>query len=36
MSGELAHARRLAALGDDYWAGQVARLEGRIAALRGQ
>ncbi len=34
LSGELAHARQLAGMGDEYWAGQVSVLEQKIEQLR--
>jgi hypothetical protein len=34
LSGELAHARQLAGLGDEYWAGQAQALEQQIGELR--
>jgi hypothetical protein len=35
LSAELAHARRLADMGDEYWAGEVNKLETQLNALRG-
>ena len=34
LSAELAHARRLAEAGDDYWRAEAARLEKRLEQLR--
>jgi len=34
LAAELAHARRMAERGDDYWAGEAERLEDEIRQLR--